>query len=132
VRLVTSTLPLNDEIGHDVSRFDDPLEVIQDEQEFLLAEHSRQSLYQAASLVSHAQHPGDSRGNEDRVIQRAQIDEPDALWKVLEQIGGGLQSNTGLADTTRSGDREEPHVIVIQQVHNAGDLIFSSEKRRRL
>ena len=75
---------------------------------------------------------GDGRGDQGRIVEHTQIDEPDAVRKVLQQIGGGLQGHTGLADTTWPRDGQEPDVITAEEVNNPSNLLLATEKRRQL
>ena len=86
---------------------------------------------QPTPLLAHAKHAGDGRGDQGRIVEHTQIDEPDAVRKVLQQVGGGLDGHAGLADASRPSDREEPDILTAQQVNNPSNLILATEKRGR-
>ena len=113
-------------------RLEDTLEIVQDQQQPLSGEHPGQALRQPAALLPHAKHAGDSRGDEGWIVEHTEIDEPDAVRKVFQHIGGGLQCDTGLAHTTWPGNGQEPDVFTIEEVNDPSNLLLATEKRRQL
>ena len=93
--------------------------------------HAGQALRQTAPSSRTPSTPAiaEGRGSDHPT---AQIDEPDAVWKVLQQIGGRLQCHAGLADAARAGDRQEPDIITAKKVNHPGNLILPAQKRGRL
>ena len=51
------------------------------------------------------------KGDQGRIVERAQIDEPDTIGKTSSRSAGDLEGDPGLTDATWAGDREEPNVI---------------------
>ena len=68
---------------------------------------------------AHAKHPAHRGRNQAGIVERAQIDEPDAIGEVLQQIGGHLQRQPRLAHPTRSGERHQPVLARSQQAMSA-------------
>ena len=118
--------------GDEGRRIEDTLEIVQDQQQPLSAEHPGQALRQPTALVPHAKHAGDGRGDQGRIVEHAQIDEPDAVRKVFQHIGGGLQCHPGLAHTTWSRNGQEADVPTAEEGNNLSNLLLATEKRRQL
>lgn len=57
----------------------------------------------AARILAHLQHWGDCAHNQGGLTDRRQVDEIDAVGKVLDQLGRCLQAQAGLADTAWTG-----------------------------
>jgi hypothetical protein len=112
-------------------RLEDALEIIEDQQQPFCADHRGQAPRQLTPFLAHPKHGGNGRGDQIRIVERTQIDEPDPIWKVLQHVGGGLDGHTGLADSARTSDRQEPDIITAKEVDDLSDLIFPAEKRRR-
>ena len=134
-RLVTSTFTswcVGQEIGNELCRLDHPLEIVQDQQQPLFPQHAGKALGEPTALVPHAQHGSHRRGDECRIIQHTQVDEPHPVRKGFQHVGGGLQRHARLAHATRTGDGQEPHVIAAKKIPDAGNLILPPDERRRL
>ena len=125
MRLVTSTLTvwrLSEERGHQRRCRQQPLEVVQHQEETLVAEHA--ALRRAARHLpfAHAQHRAHRGSDQGGVVQRAQIDEPDAIGEVLQQIGGHLQGQPRLAHPAGTGDGQQPDLLADQHVSQGCQL----------
>jgi hypothetical protein len=86
----------------------------------------------ARSLPPTPENTRDRGRDECRILQDAQIDEPDTVRKGFQQIGSGLECQARLADASRSRDGQQPDLLAAEKVHHPRDLIFPPEKRSRL
>ena len=66
------------------------------------------------------------------IVERAQIDEPDAIGEVLQEVGGHLQRQPRLAHPAGSGERQQAHVVPPRAGRRPGNLLLPPEKRGRL
>ena len=123
----------SEETANEGRRLEDTLEIVQHQQQPLSGEHPGQAFRRGRPLLPHAKHGGDGRGDEDpdrgahsnRRTRRRR-------GKSLQQIGGGLQGHSGLADTTWPGNGQEPDVFTAEEVDNPRHLLLATEKRRQL
>ena len=95
----------------------------------LARERGCQPVRDATALFADPEGPRNGRGDEGGIGQGAQVNEPNTIGKFVEQIGGHLQRQPRLTDSTRTGDRQQANVLPVQQVDNPRDLVLPPEKR---
>ena len=54
------------------------------------------------------------------------------MLEVVEQVGGHLQAEAGLARAARAGQGHQPYARAQQQVPQRGDLLLATDQRGRL
>ena len=98
------------ELGDDRAGVDDLLEVVEDEQHVARRRSSSASASMAgrAALSASAERPGDRRGDEGRVADGVEGDEPDAVGEVVGGGRGDLERQPRLAGAARSGQGQQP------------------------
>ncbi len=72
----------------------------------------------------------DRRQDELGIGDRCQRDEEHALGEFLEELGGGLQPEPGLARASRPGERQQAHVLPPQSLGDRGQLALAPDQRR--
>ena len=88
------------------------LEVIEHEQELLLAEEVPQRLGNCLSwLLVHRERLRDRSNDKLRVRERSERHEEDSVGKVVDDLCGQLKSETCLARTARPGKGEQANVF---------------------
>ena len=113
---------------HRRSRVDDPLEVVQHQQEIPVPEVGGQRVEEIrARLLPHAQGRGDVRGNQGGIRHRAQVDHVHAVVEPVDLLGGDPQRQAGLANAARPGEGDEPGAG--EQLADLGDLARASDER---
>jgi hypothetical protein len=113
---------------HRRSRVDDPLEVVQHQEEIPVPEVAGQRVEQIrARLLPHPQGRGDVRGNQGGVRHRAQVDHVHAVVYPVDLLGGDPQRQAGLAGAARPGEGEEPGAG--EQFADLGELPLPSDER---
>ena len=96
------------EVGDERRRVDDVLEVVEHQEQAPRSQIGAQRrLDRLGGGFANAERAGDGGGDQRRGRDRRQRDEPDAIGVRLDQIGGDLQGQAGLAGATRSGEREQ-------------------------
>ena len=80
------------------------------------------------SSLPHAENGGDCRHDEVRVTDRRQISKRHPVGEAADQRVGHRESETGLADTAGSGQREEARVAVAEMCHDRGNLALSADE----
>ena len=83
--------------------------------------------------VAHAEGLGDGRGHErrDRVIGASSTKKTPSA-KSIQQVGGDLEPEAGLAGPARAGQGDQPDVVAQQQAPHRLQLALAPEQRRRL
>jgi hypothetical protein len=110
------------------------LQIIEDEEEFAIAEDMMQSLPRRLVLrLPNAEHLGDGRYDQVRLVDRRQRDEGDAVGERCGKIRRHAQRETRLAGSTGSGEGDELDVVAPQQGDNLGDDTLTPDEggRRR-
>ena len=113
-----------DRLGDAGGRVEQMLEVVQHEQQPLVAHRCRQRVLRAERL---------SGGGLDEcgIGERGERHPPDPAVVVVRGRGGGLQREPRLAAPTRAGQRHQPDVGSPQQCGDLVDLPLAAEERRR-
>ena len=87
------------------------LEVVQQEEELLIAQIGFQMLEGGAISALRQTKCADDRGDDQvRVADGGQRDETDALSKLLQHLRAKRQSQACLADARGAGERQQPHL----------------------
>jgi len=84
------------------------LEVVEKEQEALLAEEVAQTVRnRPIASLPHIKHLGHSRGDEIGVSDRTESDKPDPVREGFADRGGDLEGESSLAHPAGTGQRQE-------------------------
>src|SRR5437868_1107172 len=120
-------------------RFDDLLEVVEDQQQVALAEVVADGIQCAAPVcLREAERSGDGRQDQRRLAYRGQIDEARAELIAALDGGRGVDRQTRLARATWSSEREQSDIGLNQTVADvdeqrvAADQWSGLSKRSRL
>ena len=96
---------LFDELG---ARFNQVLAVVDDQQQFLVAQVVQQQLVQRhAHLFAQAEDRGDGALDQRRIGDGRQLRDPDAVWKEMQGLCGDLQGEARLPGAARPDEREQ-------------------------
>jgi hypothetical protein len=112
-------------------RLHDLLEVVQHQQELLLAEVALELHYDL--LVPRHLYPEggcDPCSHELRRAERSEIDEPHAVGKFVKQLSRDLERQAGLADATRTGQGHQAHRGLAQLLPDCCDLLLAPDQGR--
>jgi hypothetical protein len=110
-------------------RLDDLLEVVQDQEQRLVAQGCGQPLDdRAVPDLPHAQRLSNDRRDEGGIGQRRQVDEGDAISELTGKAHGNLEREAGLADPARTGQGDERHVVAPQQRAQLGQLACPADE----
>ena len=108
------------------------LEVVQDEQELLVADIVGQRLQgRLARVLAEAECPRDRGGHELPVLDGRERDEEDAVREPLDQVCGYLEREPCLARAPGSGEREKAQVLACEQRLHLGELARTADERAR-
>ena len=110
------------------------LEVIQDEQEFLLPQVPGECLVRGQAVrYGRAERAEHRLGHERRVFDRGETDEGDAVGEAPGGQRGPrrFDGEAGLADPAGAGEREEPRFGLRQQARDLPELPTAPHERRR-
>jgi hypothetical protein len=107
------------------------LEVVQHQEETLVADRRTETRCGHVSFA-HTQHAAHRGSNQTGFVERAQVDEPDAIGEVLQDVGGDLQGETGFPHAAGTGDGQQADSIAPEEVDHIGYLLFPAKKRCRL
>jgi hypothetical protein len=67
------------------------------------------------AMLANTDGPGDCRGDEIRIQDRRESNEPNPIRKTVGHMCGGRKGEAGLATTAWSGQREQAHIIAAQK-----------------
>ena len=81
-------------------------------------------------LAAHPQHARGFFRNELRAGMRCQIDQPDAVWKLFDEVAGGLEHKPGLARAAWAEQGEQ--TVAFEQSINFLQLHCAANKRGQL
>ncbi|HUB46548.1 MAG TPA: hypothetical protein VMB73_16320 [Acetobacteraceae bacterium] len=85
---------------------DDMLAIVEEQQELLCADCPGNSLRRWLSANQReSKRAGDGRGHKSGIRQRRQFDQPSAILEFIDDAARNLQSQTGFANATGSGQR---------------------------
>jgi hypothetical protein len=85
------------------------LAVVQDQQNLpRLQMRAQQLSRRRASSFGHAERLCDRSRDQRGITDRGKFGEPHAITISVDDLGGGLHRQPGLADTARAGDRDQP------------------------
>ena len=105
----------------------DVLAVIEDQQQLLALEPLRNRLVDpAALLLAHAQRLGDDAGDQFRIADRREVDEPHAIGIAIEQLRADLHRQPRLANATRANQREQ--AVTVEQFFDLGDVVLAADE----
>ena len=106
---------------------DEVFAVVEDQQQGLRPQGIDQRLAQRfLPLFAQAQHHGNFLFDQATLGERGKFDDPDAVLELLDDLGGGLQSQSRFACPAGSGECQQ--AVVGEQLFGVGDLVFSSDK----
>jgi hypothetical protein len=100
---------------------DDMLEVVQQQQQLLVADDGRE-------LLARAERLSDRRQDELRVADRRQQDPVDTVREVADDVGRSLDREACLARPARPGESEQP-TLAAQQLGDVCYLTLSTDER---
>jgi hypothetical protein len=80
--------------------------------------------------LAHSENLRDRGDDEGGVGDGRQAHVPDAVNEVAGDRGRGSRSETRLADTAGSAQRDETHIVATQQIDDGGDLRFTADECR--
>ncbi len=107
------------------------LAVVEDQQQLAVAHELDDRLDDGTTGVFHdAEHRRDSLRHEPRVGDRRELDEPDAIGKLVEHVSSDLQRQPRLAEAAHSEQREQPRAP--EQLADFGLAAFAANERRHL
>jgi hypothetical protein len=108
------------------------LEVVEQQQQPLVLQMLAQQLPRRPHTpVADGQRLRDG-GQDDAIGEGGKVDEPDAVRKLLQQVGGELQRQAGLAGAARPGQRQQTHLAAAEQRPRPRQLPRTADERRRL
>ena len=86
--------------------------------------------YFSPRLWRDAQGSGDRVGNGCGIADRGELDQPDPIGELIGQVGGDLYRKAGLADPTRTGERDQ--AMLAYQPAQLRQLLAPADHARRL
>src|SRR5215471_15694095 len=99
------------QVGHVWSCRQDLLEVVEYEQHvFVLQEGFEESHKRQCPVLFDFERLSDGGNDQVGVADRSQLDERDAIGKVVEELSGDLQNQAGFADTASPGEGHQTHL----------------------
>ena len=124
---------VGEEVGDERRRVDDVLEVVEHQEQASRPQigAQRRSIELGGGFAN-AEGAGDGGGHHRRGRDRRQRDEPDAIGVRLDQIGGHMQGQAGLAGATGSGEREQADTGLFQPAADLRRQRFATDERRQL
>ena len=118
-----------EEVGEIACCVEHLLEVVEHEQDALLAEIAEQRLASGLVDPQSLRRGGD---NERRIEDRSQRHEEDAAGERLDQLGRDLERETRFSCSTRSRQRDDACIGSTDELTQLLDLSLATEERRRL
>src|SRR5215207_10058475 len=106
------------------------LTIIENDQRFLLTQIFSQYLKRVAWLLANPDGRKDGLGNQIRIRERCQLNEPDAVMELIQQIRRDLQRKPCLAGP--AGPYECDEMMPLQFMFDFGDFIFTPNKGGQL
>ncbi len=107
---------------------DQVLAVVDDQQHLAVLRVLHQRLDdRAPRLLLHAEHRRDRLRHEPRVRHRRELDEPDAVGVVVDDLGADLQRQSRLADAAGAGQRQQPRRR--EESADLGELALAPDER---
>jgi len=110
------------------------LEVVEHQQQLSIAQLARQPLRDGlrSAATTDAQFARDGRGDEQRVANRRQIDEHDAVGEAVLDGPRQLDRQARFADPAGAGQGEQADLFVEQPLGGLSERVFPPDQRRRL
>ena len=107
------------------------LEVVEHEQCVPLAQVRPEVVQERhVAALLHAEHAGNRRGDEVGVAERRQLDEPDAVLELVQDLASDGDREPCLARPARACEREQTHVVPPQQRRDGRQLEPPAHERR--
>ena len=107
------------------------LEVVQDEEDRPLPEVAAEGFARRpVGRFPDAEGDGDRRLQQDRVAERGEVHEPDAMRELVASRAGDREGEPGLAAAAGSGQRDDPARAEVGS--DAIDLVLPADERRDL
>ena len=121
------------EVDHQRRRPGHVLEVVEQQQQFLRTQILAKAFDQCpAAHLLHAQRARHRGGDEGRVVDRGEVDEPHAVRERVDDLHRHLQPEPRLAGAAGPGERQEPRVGCEQNLASGRDVPFAADQRREL
>src|SRR5687767_13434144 len=108
----------------------DVLEVVEHEQRLLLAQMRREALPRRRVGLE-AERPCNGGRHELLVGDRAELDEDDAVAKLVEQLPAELDGEPGLAASAGAGQGQQANLGGAKQLRELCELLRSADQWRR-
>jgi hypothetical protein len=106
-----------EEVGHVWGGLDDLLEVVEQEQEALVAQDRLQSLDQRrVTRLAHGERLDDGGSHQHRIADRGERNDRDTIGEVICHRGCRTQREPGLADAAGTAQGHQRHVLTKEQV----------------
>ena len=122
---------LEDGAGHLRRRLDHVLAVVEDQQGTAVLEVRAHRLQQRPiGLLAHAEHLRRLADDQGRVADRRQVEEPDAVGKVVDLLRRDLQREAGLAQPAHAEQGQQARCA--EQALDLLQLAIAADERRRL
>ena len=104
------------------------LAIVEDHQQLFAPQPLRNRLVDPPPLLlAYAQRLGDDAGDQLRIVDRSEVDEPCAVRIAIEQFGAGLDRQPRLADAARTNQREQ--AMMLEQPLDFGYVMFAPDER---
>src|SRR5215208_3291869 len=119
------------EFGDERRRFDDVLEVVEDEQGILPLQEVRDPLHERAmASFPHVQRWRDRGEDQSWVTDGGQWHEPEPVREVAGDGLGHPQGESSLADTARAGEGHEADRVLAEEITQSCEFALSSDEGR--
>jgi hypothetical protein len=117
------------QIGDERCRVEDVLEVVQDQQRLPLPEELAQALLRRPrGRLPRTESLGDGRGNQDRIADRGEGNEPDAIGELGGDLLGDPDRQPRLADPARTGQGDQADAGPAEQGDDRRDLPLPADE----
>jgi hypothetical protein len=108
------------------------LDVVQDEQRPALPQQRAQRILdRSPARLPHVAGAGDRHGDQGGVVDRSEVDEPDAVRVHGGHVLGDAARQAGLADAARPGQRDQADAGAAQEVGDGRDLALPADETRQ-
>lgn len=119
------------QIADEGGRVEHVLESIQDEQRLAVLQVQHELLdRRPLAGVGDTEGPRNPRRDECGIVDPPERDETHVVGEFIPRFAGDLDREAGLPDAARSGEREEPHIRVTEQLAGPRDIVLAPEERR--
>ncbi len=121
-----------EQVGDDRRRRDDLLEIVEEQQQALLAQRPREPIEERnVAALPDPEGLGDRGGDQGRVADRGEADEPHPIGEGRGDLGGHGLRQPGLAHPAGPGQRQQPHIVAAQEAGDGRHLALPADQRRQ-